>query len=73
MKRLISGFLAVILVVCLSACTVKQSASSGADTAAPIKESVTIVDSSGTELEVSKNCRRIVCVWPSGTQLLVTL
>lgn len=73
MKRFVSGFLAVILVVCLSACTVKQSASSGADTAAPIKESVTIVDSSGTELEVSKNCRRIVCVWPSGTQLLVTL
>lgn len=56
MKRFVSGFLAVILMFCLVGCTAGQSMSSEVSTSAPTKESVTIVDSSGTELEFQKNC-----------------
>lgn len=36
-------------------------------------DTVTIIDSSGTEVCVPTECEKVICVWPSGTQLFVTL
>lgn len=38
-----------------------------------LNDTVIITDSVGVEVEVPTNCDEIICVWPSGTQLLVTL
>ncbi|MGN0682829.1 MAG: ABC transporter substrate-binding protein [Oscillospiraceae bacterium] len=36
-------------------------------------QTIFITDSAGVEVEVPSECDEIICVWPSGTQLLVTL
>lgn len=51
----------------MTACSAKSNANE------PSNEFKTIIDSAGAEVQVPSVCDEIICVWPSGTQLMITL
>lgn len=69
MKKSILMLMATTLIGTLVCCGNNESDGNNNS----IGETVVITDSVGVEVEVPKNCDEIICVWPSGTQLLVAL
>ncbi len=69
MKKIIVILMMIILVVSMTACDnmFSQTGATGGE------DTIIITDSAGVDIEVPQNCESIICVWPSGTQLLVTL
>lgn len=65
MKKQIVGLITAAFL--MTSCTAKSSESESSE------EYKTIVDSAGVEVQVPSVCDEIICVWPSGTQLMVTL
>ena len=69
MKKSILMLMATTLIGTLVCCGNNESDGNNNS----VGETVVITDSVGVEVEVPKNCDEIICVWPSGTQLLVAL
>lgn len=73
MKKIILILLVIPIISSLIACTRNNSNEVENIVENSTPETITITDSAGVEVEVPTNVDEIICVWPSGTQLLVTL
>lgn len=73
MKKIIAILLVFVSTIFMFGCAGKVPESQKDTIKGAAEDTVTITDSVGIEIEVPKNCNKIICVWPSGTQLLITL
>ena len=66
-------FIAMLMIVALIGTMVGCGNKASEEEKSSENDTVVITDSVGVEVEVPTNCDEIICVWPSGTQLFITL